>query len=174
MSAFPCGNLFALPWLLAWQSGRILHYGACWVRKPQAGSASSVPSGMAARMATLMDAAERMGLDIVGQSQEMSSGQTLKRMGLREALRALRLGYANAVITYNVLQLSVDKLVLLQVLEIIQNNHAVLICTAEDACTHLHEMGLSQELYQRAFSLELDLPWLSDNKSMEKNGNDSK
>lgn len=133
-----------------------------------------LPSGLAARMVALMDAAERMGLEVVGQSQENSSGQSLRRIGLQEALRAVRLGYANAIITYNVLQLSVDSLVLLRVLEIMQDNHAVLICTNEDACTRLHSMGLAQQLYQRSFSLGLGLPWLKNNKNMEKDNNDSK
>lgn len=133
-----------------------------------------LPSGMAAQMAALMDAAERMCLDVVGQSQEHSSGKTLDRMGLKEALRAVRLGYANAIYTYNVLQLSTDKLVLLRVLEILQDHHAVLICAGEDAYTALRGIGISQRLYQRSFCTGLGLPWLGNDKNTETNKNDSK
>ena len=131
-----------------------------------------LPSNLAARMAALMVAAERMGLEIVGQSQEMSSGKEIKRIGLFEALRAIRCGYANAIFTYNVLHLSEDRFVLLRVLEIIQDHHAVLICASEDTYTRLHEMGLSQELYQRSFSLGLGLPWQEAMTGGESSAND--
>ena len=133
-----------------------------------------LPSGMAAQMAALMDAAERMGLDVVGQSQEHSSGKTLDRMGLKEALRAVRRQYANAILVHDVRRLSEDKAALLRILEILQDNNAVLLCIAEDAYTALRGMGLSQQLYQRSFCTGLGLPWLSKDENTETNKNDSK
>lgn len=132
------------------------------------------PSALIRQMSMILAMAERKGLMIVGQSQEISSGKTLRRMGLQEALRAVRLGYANAILTHSVFHLSVDRTVLLRVLEIMQDHHAVLICTAEDTYTCLYNIGLSQQLHQRSLNLTLGLPWPNNDKNMEKDNNDSK
>ena len=124
----------------------------------------TAPLNLIRRMEALLNTDEQMGLTVVGQSQEVSSGRTLHRVGLTEALRTIRLGHANAILVSDVLQLSDDKAVLLRILELMQDRYAVLICTNEDAYMHLHTMGLSQQLYQRSFALKLGVPWaITDN-----------
>lgn len=121
----------------------------------------AVPSAvLICQMAKLLGEAEQRGIPVVGTSQDMSSGRTLDRMGLREALRAVRRQYANAVLVHDIRRLSEDRTVLLRILEVLQDGSAVLICTAEDAYTALRGMGFSQQLYQRSFSTGLGLPWL--------------
>ena len=118
------------------------------------------PAVLICQMTELLGEAERRGIQTVGASQDMSSGKTLDRMGLKEALRAVRRQYANAILVHDVRRLSEDKATLLRILEILQDNNAVLLCTAEDAYTALHSMGISQQLYQRSFSTGMELPWL--------------
>lgn len=118
------------------------------------------PAVLICRMTELLGEAERRGIQTVGVSQDMSSGKTLDRMGLKEALRAVRRQYANAILVHDASRLSEDKVTLLRILEIMQDHHAVLICTAEDAYTALRGIGLSQQLYQRSFSTGMGLPWL--------------
>ena len=133
------------------------HTCRCWVYVRGYGIGLSA---LIRQTSTLLDTAERRGFTVVGQSQEISSGRTLRRMGLQEALRAVRLGYANAILTHSVFHLSVDRTVLLRVLEIMQDHHAVLICTTEDTYTCLCNVGLSQQLYQKSVALGLDVPWI--------------
>ena len=147
------------------------HTCRCWVYVRGYGIG---PSALIRQMSTLLDTAEQRGFTVVGQSQEISSGTTLRRIGLQEALRAVRLGYANAILTHSVFHLSVDRTVLLRVLEIMQDHHAVLICTAEDTYTCLYNIGLSPQLYQRSLNLTLGLPWPNNDRNMEKDNNDSK
>lgn len=118
------------------------------------------PTVLICQMTKLLGEAERKGIQTVGASQDMSSGKTLDRMGLKEALRAVRRQYANAILVHDVRRLSEDKATLLRILEILQDNNAVLLCIAEDAYTALRSMGLSQQLYQRSFSTGMGLPWL--------------
>lgn len=132
------------------------------------------PAVLICQMTKLLGEAERQGIQTVGASQDMSSGKTLDRMGLKEALRAVRRQYANAILVHDVCRLSEDKATLLRILEILQDNNAVLLCIAEDAYTALRGMGLSQQLYQRSFCTGLGLPWLSKDENTETNKNDSK
>ncbi len=132
------------------------------------------PAVLICQMAELLGEAERRGIQTVGASQDMSSGKTLDRMGLKEALRAVRRQYANAILVHDVRRLSEDRTVLLRILEILQDNNAVLLCIAEDAYTALRGMGLFQQLYQRSFCTGLGLPWLSKDENTETNKNDSK
>ena len=121
---------------------------------------SGSPAVLICQMTELLGEAERRGIQTVGASQDMSSGKTLDRMGLKEALRAVRRQYANAILVHDVRRLSEDKATLLRILEILQDNNAILLCTAEDVYTALRSMGLSQQLYQRSFSTGMGLPWL--------------
>lgn len=122
------------------------------------------PSALIRQMSMILAMAECKGLMIVGQSQEISSGKTLRRMGLQEALRAVRLEYANVILTHSVFHLSVDPSVLLRILELLQDHHAVLICIAEDTYTRLCNIGLSQQLHQRAHTMGLGVPWIEKEK----------
>ncbi|MCM1296701.1 MAG: recombinase family protein [Muribaculaceae bacterium] len=118
------------------------------------------PSVVIGQMSRLLKEAEARGIPVVGASQDMSSGMTLERMGLLSALRAMRTGYANAVITRDVSRLSVNRQVLLKVTERLQDYGAVLICTAEDAHASLQAKDIAHILRQRADSLGLGLPWI--------------
>ena len=95
----------------------------------------------------------------------MSSGRTLDRMGLKEALRAVRIGHANAVLVRDVSQISGDKHTLLRVMETLQDHGAILLCTKEDTYASLRAKGISQQLYQRSFCMGLGLPWLEKNRN---------
>ena len=118
------------------------------------------PSVVIGQMSRLLKDAEARGIPVVGASQDMSSGKTLERMGLLSALRAVRTGYANAVIARDVSRLSENRQVLLRVMEILQDHGGVLICTAEDAHASLQAKDIAHILRQRADSLGLGLPWL--------------
>lgn len=118
------------------------------------------PAVLICQMAKLLGEAEQRGIPVVGTSQDMSSGRTLDCMGLKEALRAVRRQYANAVLVHDIRRLSENRAVLLRILKVLQDNSAILICTAEDAYAALRGMGLSQQLYQRSFCAGLGLPWL--------------
>lgn len=118
------------------------------------------PAVLICQMAELLGDAERRGIQTVGASQDMSSGKTLGRMGLKEALRAIRTGYADAVLVRDALRLSEDSYTLFRIMEVLQDHGAVLLCTAEDAYTDLRLKNVSQRLYQRAACFGLGLPWI--------------
>ena len=118
------------------------------------------PTVLICQMAELLGDAERRGIQIVGASQDMSSGKTLDRMGLKDALRAIRTGYADAVLVRDVSRLSEDRHTLLRIMEVLQDHGAVLICTAEDAYAGLRLADVSQQLYQRAACFGLGPPWI--------------
>ena len=117
------------------------------------------PSVVIGQMAQLLGEAERRGIPVVGASQDISSGRTLERMGLLAALRAVRSGYANALLVRDVSRLSGDRRVLLRIMEVLQDNDAILLCTAEDVHTSLRLQNISQQIVQRAACLGLDLSW---------------
>lgn len=118
------------------------------------------PAVLICQMAELLGDAERRGIQTVGMSQDMSSGKTLGRMGLKEALRAVRTGYADTVLVRDALRLSEDSYTLLRIMEVLQDHGAVLLCTAEDAYAGLRLKNVSQRLCQRAACFGLGLPWI--------------
>ena len=122
---------------------------------------SNVPTGVViAQMSRLLQEAERLGLSVVGMSQDIHNGRTLDWPGLKDALRAIRTGYADAVLVRNVSRLSEDRYTLLRIMEILQDHGAMLICTAEDAYAGLRLADVSQQLYQRATCFGLGMPWI--------------
>lgn len=116
-------------------------------------------SVLIAQMKQVLDEAMRKGVCTVGTSQDMSSGEVLDREGLRSALDAVKKGVANAVLVRDVSRLSKDRHTLLQIMEILQDHGAVLICTAEDAYAGLRLQNVSQALCQRAACFGVGLPW---------------
>ena len=124
--------------------------------------ADGVPqSVLIAQMAQLLDEAARRGIRTVGTSQDMGSGETLDCAGMRAVMSAINTGIANAVFVRDVERLSVNWHTLLQIMEILQNHGAVLICTAEDAYAGLRIKNVSQMLRQRAACFGLGVPWIS-------------
>ena len=122
-------------------------------------SSSSHPEVLIQQMKGLLAEAEQNGWQIVGTSQDMSTGHTLARMGLREAQRAIRQQQANALLVEDVGKISHDYCTALHVLEFLQDRGAFLICTQTDIGYELHIKGLSQVLYQRAARKGVGLPW---------------
>ena len=127
-------------------------------------SSSSRPSVLIQQMQGLLADAERNHWTVVGTSQDMSTGRTLARMGLREAQSAVRQGLANGILIEDVGRLSHEYSTALRVLEFLQDHGAVLICTQADVRYELYIKGLSQPLQQRAMSkgvLGTGWPWYS-------------
>ncbi len=121
------------------------------------------PSTLICQMTQLLNDAEQQGIPVVGMSQDHSSGKTFDRIGLKSALHAICTGYANTIFTHDVCRLSEDGHTLLRIMEVLQDNSAVLICSSEDAYTSLREKGISPRLYQRAMAMGLRLPWRKGN-----------
>lgn len=122
---------------------------------------SNVPPGaVIAQMSQLLQEAERLDLSTVGMSQDIHNGRTIDRPGLKDALCAIRRGYADAVLVRDVSRLSESRGILLRIMAVLQDHGAVLICTAEDAYAGLRLADVSQQLYQRAACLGLGLPWI--------------
>ena len=101
-------------------------------------SSSHHPEVLIRQMKGLLTDAEQNGWQIVGTSQDMSTGRTLARMGLREAQRAIRQQQANALLVENVGKISHDYSTALHVLEFLQDHGAVLLCTQSDVRYELH------------------------------------
>ena len=116
-------------------------------------------SVLIAQMNQVLEEAARRGICTVGTSQDMSGGETLDCSGLRSVLGAVKKGVANAVLVRDVSRLSKDWHTLLQIMEILQDHGAVLICTAEDAYAGLRLQNVSQALCQRAACFGVGLPW---------------
>lgn len=118
------------------------------------------PSVVVSQMTQLLGEAERLGIHVVGMSQDKSNGKTLDRQGLKDALRAIRTGYGDAVLVREVSQLSEDSHTLLRIMKVLQNHDAVLLCTAEDAYAGLQAKDITRILRQRADSFNSKLPWI--------------
>lgn len=131
-------------------------------------SSSPHPEVLIRQMQGLLTEAEQNGWRIVGASQDMSTGRTLARMGLREAQRAIRQQQANALLVEDVGKISYDYYTAMRILEFLQDRGAVLICTQCDVRYELHIKGLSQALYQRAARKRLGLPWRTGGESFAK------
>jgi DNA invertase Pin-like site-specific DNA recombinase len=131
-------------------------------------SSSPHPEVLIRQMKGLLTDAEQNGWQIVGTSQDMSTGRTLARMGLREAQRAIRQQQANALLVENVGKISHDYSTALHVLEFLQDHGAVLLCTQSDVRYELHIKDLSQILHQRAARKRLGLPWWTGGESFAK------
>ncbi len=117
-------------------------------------------SVLIAQMEQVLEEAARRGIRTVGTSQDMCSGEVLDRAGLRDALKAVKKGVANAVLVRDVSRLSKNRHTLLQIMEILQDRGAMLICTAEDAYAGLRLQNVSQALCQRAACFGVGLPWI--------------
>ena len=122
-------------------------------------SSSPHPEVLIRQMKGLLTDAEQNGWQIVGTSQDMSTGRTLARMGLREAQRAIRQQQANALLVENVGKISHEYYTALHVLEFLQDHDTVLITTDSDLRYELYLKGLENRFFQRAARKSLSLPW---------------
>ena len=76
-------------------------------------SSSPRPGGLIRQMERLLADAGQNGWQIVGASQDMSTGKMLTRMGLREAQRAIRMKQANGILVESVGKISHECLIML-------------------------------------------------------------
>ena len=109
--------------------------------------------------ANLLDEAERRAYTVAGTSQDMGSGKSMARMGLKQMMRAVKDGLAQAVLVQNLTRLSHDPAILMKILEFLQDHNAVLITTESDLQYELYIKGLEKHFLRRAAQKGLRLPW---------------
>ena len=111
------------------------------------------------QMRNLLEEAERRGYTVVGTSQDMGTGRSMARMGLKQMMRAVQGGFVRAVLVRDLTRLSHDPAILIQILEFLQDHNAVLITTKSDLRYELYVKGLENRFFQRAAPKALHLPW---------------
>lgn len=117
------------------------------------------PAVLFQQMKDLLEQAEQQKYTVVGVSQDMGTGRSVTRMGLKQMLRAVKNGQARAVLVRDLTRLSHDSAVLIQILECLQDHDAVLITTEIDLRYELHLKGLKQHFLNRAARRSCGLPW---------------
>lgn len=111
------------------------------------------------QMRNLLEEAERREYTIVGTSQDMGTGRSMNRMGLKQMMRSVQGGLAQAVLVRDLTRLSHDPAILIQILEFLQDYDAILITTKSDLRYELYTKGLENRFFQRAAQKGLALPW---------------
>ena len=122
-------------------------------------SSDKHPSVLFQQMRNLLDVANRQKYTVEGTSQDMGTGRSMARMGLKQMMRAVKGGLAQAVLVQNLTRLSHDPAILIQILEFLQDHDAVLITTESDLQYELYLKGLENRFFQRAAQKSLPLPW---------------
>lgn len=117
------------------------------------------PDVLFGQMKDLLEQAEQRQCAVVGTSQDMSTGRSMARMGLKQMLQAVKSGLVRAVLVQNLSRLSHDPAILIQILEYLQDHNAVLNTTESDLRYELHIKGLEQRLLNRAARKGCGLPW---------------
>ena len=111
------------------------------------------------QMRNLLEEAERREYIVVGTSQDMGTGRSMARMGLKQMMRNVQGGFVRAVLVRDLSRLSHDPAILIQILEFLQDHDAVLITTESDLRYELYLKGLENRFFQRAIQKDLPLPW---------------
>ena len=111
------------------------------------------------QMRNLLSEAKRREYIVVGTSQDMGTGRSMARMGLKQMMQAVQGGFVRAVLVRDLTRLSHDPAILIQILEFLQDHDAVLITTESDLRYELHIKGLENHFFQRAAQKGLRLPW---------------
>ena len=111
------------------------------------------------QMQNLLDEANRREYTVAGTSQDMGSGKSMARMGLKQMMRSVQGGFVRAVLVRDLSRLSHDPAILIQILEFLQDHDAVLITTESDLRYELYVKGLENRFFQRAAQKGLHLPW---------------
>lgn len=122
-------------------------------------SGNKHPAILFQQMQDLLEQAEQQKYTVVGTSQDMGTGRSMARMGLKQMLRAVKKGQARAVLVRDLTRLSHDSAVLIPILECLQDHDAVLITTESDLRYELHLKGLEQHFLHRAARKGCCLPW---------------
>ncbi len=107
----------------------------------------------------LLREAQNRGYSVVGVSQDMGTGRSTARMGLKQMMQAVQGGFVRAVLVRDLTRLSHDPAILIQILEFLQDHNAVLITTESDLRYELYVKGLENHFFQRAAQRGSDLPW---------------
>ena len=122
-------------------------------------SSSQRPAVLFGQMQDLLDGAERLNCIVVGTSQDMGTGRSMARMGLKQMMQAVQGGFVRAVLVRDLTRLSHDPAILIQILEFLQDHDTVLITTESDLRYELYLKGLENRFFQRATQKGLHLPW---------------
>ena len=122
-------------------------------------SSDKHPSVLFQQMRNLLDVANRQKYTVAGTSQDMGTGRSMARMGLKQMMGAVKGGLAQAVLVQNLTRLSHDPAILIQILEFLQDHDAVLITTESDLQYELYLKGLENRFFQRAAQKGIHLPW---------------
>ena len=122
-------------------------------------SSDKHPAVLFRQMKDLLEEAERLEYTVVGTSQDMGTGRSIARLGLKQMMQAAREGTARAVLVRDLSRLSHDSALLIQILEFLQDHDAVLITTESDLRYELYSKGLENRFFQRAARKGLHLPW---------------
>ena len=96
---------------------------------------------------------------VVGRSSDPADTPMPLRQGLRQALRAVRSGAADALLTATPENISHSNRRLRRVLNRLQDSGAVLLCVDCDLGYDLYLRGLEYPLRSRAARKGLGLPW---------------
>ena len=122
-------------------------------------SSSQRPAVLFEQMRNLLEEAEHREYTVVGTSQDMGTGRSMARMGLKQMMQAVQGGFVRAVLVRNLTRLSHDPAILIQILEFLQDHDTVLITTESDLRYELYIKGLENRFFQRAAQKGLHLPW---------------
>ena len=122
-------------------------------------SSDKHPSVLFQQMRNLLDVANRQKYTVEGTSQDMGTGRSMARMGLKQMMRSVQGGFVRAVLVRDLSRLSHDPAILIQILEFLQDHDAVLITTESDLRYELYVKGLENRFFQRAAQKGLHLPW---------------
>ena len=69
------------------------------------------------QMRNLLSEANHRGYTVVGTSQDMGTGRSMARMGLKQMMQAVQGGFVRAVLVRDLTRLSHDPAILIQILE---------------------------------------------------------
>jgi hypothetical protein len=102
------------------------------------------------QMRNLLSEAKHREYTVVGTSQDMGTGRSMARMGLKQMMQAVQGGFVRAVLVRDLTRLSHDPAILIQILEFLQDHDTVLITTESDLRYELYLKGLENRFFQRA------------------------
>ena len=111
------------------------------------------------QMRNLLSEAKHREYTVVGTSQDMGTGRSMARMGLKQMLQAVKSGLVRAVLVRDLTRLSHDPAILIKILEFLQDHDMVLITTESDLRYELYIKGLENRFFRRAAQKGLHLPW---------------
>ena len=122
-------------------------------------SSDKHPAVLFGQMQDLLEEAKRRDYTIAGTSQDMGSGRSMARMGLKQMMWSVQDGFVRVVLVRDLTRLSHDSAILIQILEFFQDHNTVLITTKSDLWYEPYIKGLENRFFQRVARKGLQLPW---------------